>query len=834
VKENHYRIPALLVLLACLLAVGTTFAARIDMTGPGKGPRQTAARPSTEYRVHDVGNFWTAISNFGNYGEPNALLPSGEWPGGSGVYYIWEGRFWAAALVGGEPLCSHADYGNYELDPSDGSTFYFGTGPKSIQDGLAHFDDLNGDIGGHTPIGLKFHQRSLAWSLNDYDDFIIVLLETENVSGGALNGVMVTYVFDNDVGAEADPTEPHIDDLVDYDGWAPQGENPYQYDIVDPLDLDGNGETGYDYWGWPNADPRNPFWNGYSPMAGEPEPTTDQPEPDGIWDEYQIYIVNAEDYTNVGWPVPDYIRYHESVSTKGYVAGEPVVTATGDSLRGYLIPRGMSYMYDGDFPQSGENDTGERMMSPDISGFIGTRFLHIPDEPYNNAKNRTQEDEWEPAYHPHSHQWWNWESDPGSDREKYEYMEGKHALSQGQRFMPHPFDYGAGAPVFDYRYMISSGPHSFADGETKKYVMVTGVGKGLEGLRRNLDNAIEAYYRGELPEIGDPMNPPDLAFADQYGFVGVKNSEIINDRHFLLPIPPTIPDLHYSALDGGVEMVWDDGAERAIDSFLGATDFEGYKVYRSKYNPQTWEMIAAFDYSHVDETYLYNTEGGIINPIWNAEGEYAYNEAEWNETVTNEELVQGTDWDYIMVDLPDLVHGHEDFGGDFWNKDSTTVIFRDIERPVNGLKYFYSVVAYDPDKMAQFGLPSIESAKSNYRKDLGGAPEPVIPRPERARMRQEGLDNVQVVPNPYKGTALFEAKYEDQICFINLPARCKISIFSLSGDLIDEMYKDEATTGAMYWDLISRNNQKVVSGLYVYIVETPGGDKKVGKFLIIR
>ncbi|HEX04897.1 MAG TPA: hypothetical protein ENH10_07040, partial [Bacteroidetes bacterium] len=271
-RKNHYRFSALMVLLACLLVAGTSFAKKIDDRGPGKGPRRTAARPSTEYRVHDVGNFWSAVSNFGNYGEPNELLPSGEWPGGSGVYYIWEGRLWVGALVGGEPLVSHADYGNYELDPTDGSTYYFGTGPKSIQDGLSHFDDLNSDIGGHTPIGLKFHQRSLAWSLNEYDDFIIFLMEVENVSGGDLNNVMVSYVFDNDVGAHYDPDQPAIDDLVDFDGWAPEGENPYKYDWVDPLDLDDNGITGYDYWGWPVADPNNPFWDvssPYSPMAGE-------------------------------------------------------------------------------------------------------------------------------------------------------------------------------------------------------------------------------------------------------------------------------------------------------------------------------------------------------------------------------------------------------------------------------------------------------------------------------------------------------------------------------------------------------------------------------------
>lgn len=794
-----------------------------------KGPNaQFAARPSTAYKVHDVGTLWTAVSNFGNYGEPNYLLPSGEWPAGSEVYYIWEGRLWLAAMIGGEPYVSHADYGNYELDPTDGSTYYFGTGPKSIQDGWSRFDDENGSIGGHTPIGYEVSQRSLAWSLPDYDDFIVFYEEVKNNSGGVLNGAFVTYVFDNDVaaGGGGDPSEANIDDLVDYDGWTPEGENKYKYDWVDPLDLDGDGEDGYDYWGWPKADPRNPFWNGYSPVRGEPEPDNNLPEHDGIYDEYQIYLASYG-------PV---IRYQMSWPDEGIVEGEPVINhASGDTLHGYLISRNMSFMYDGDYPQSGENDTGERSNPTPIAGFIGTRFLYIPDGAYQltNAPGDTMP-------RPYSHQWWNWESDPGSDREKYEYMTGTHSLSAGQKFMPHPFDYGAGAPVFDYRYMISAGPiNNWQDQEVKKFVMVTGVGWGIKGLRENLDNAMVAYYKGSFNEIGDPVTGPKegdpgvtadmvAAYEKQKGFYGNWPSTVTQDKHFKLPIPPAIPDLHYSAGDRRVDLVWDNSAETAIDNFLGTPDFAGYKVYRSKYNAQNWELIAAFDLEGIGATYLTNSEGDTLNPIM-VDGERIL-ATDPDYASTKENGVQGTDWSYIMVDLPDLVNRFSDTGGTFAEKDGTP-IFENIEQPINGLKYFYAVAAFDPDKPA-FGLYSIESAKSNYRKTLDGAPDPVIPRPDVAP--EDNLDNVKVVPNPYKGTALFESRYEDRISFINLPPRCKISIFSLTGDMIDEIQKTDATTGAVYWDLISRNDQKVVSGLYIYTVETPGGEKKIGKFLIIR
>jgi hypothetical protein len=97
------------------------------------------------------------------------------------------------------------------------------------------------------------------------------------------------------------------------------------------------------------------------------------------------------------------------------------------------------------------------------------------------------------------------------------------------------------------------------------------------------------------------------------------------------------------------------------------------------------------------------------------------------------------------------------------------------------------------------------------------------------------MSKIRVVPNPYKGTALFESRYEDKIRFTNLPPSCKISIFTITGDLVDTIYHGDGTD-AQLWDLISRNRQKVVSGLYIWMVETeePEYKKEIGKFVIIR
>ena len=46
--------------------------------------------------------------------------------------------------------------------------------------------------------------------------------------------------------------------------------------------------------------------------------------------------------------------------------------------------------------------------------------------------------------------------------------------------------------------------------------------------------------------------------------------------------------------------------------------------------------------------------------------------------------------------------------------------------------------------------------------------------------------------------------------------------------------EQEGQDGFVNWDLISRNTQKVVSGLYIYVVEPPEGDNFIDKFVVVR
>lgn len=768
---NRWAVPILGVMLIASV-VWAKYWPETNKIGP---VREIAGNEANDaYKVMDVSNIWTAITNFGIYGDPNSNLPSGEWPGGSGNSYIWEGRFWVGALVQGKKRVTHADYSaGYEFHSSDDDPFFLGPG-KSIQDCRAIYDDFTKSAATHFPLGIKVIQRALSWSMPDYNEFIALEMSVYNRGDiGLLSNFYAAWVFDNDV-ASLDATEPHIDDDVDYDGWDGPDTQTDEVDWVDPLDLDDDGLDGYDEWGIPYgwSNPDNPNYN-----AG-------LIEPDGVWDEYQIFLDD-------NGPV--------ILGQAGDMAGQPLVDAkTEQTLHGWLISRNMSIIYDGDNNAVQGNDTGERNLPIPCDGWTGGRLIYTPHVSYNTTAADT-------FPRPFAHQWWNWNSDPGNDDEMYEYMSATHTAGMGYHFIPNPREIGA--PTFDYRWLTSTGPFSFPAGDTLKFVYAFCIGQGLKGLRHSADQAMVAYYAGS--QDGNPAEP----------------SNFDADLHWVLPVPPPIPNLNYTGIESGVRLAWDNHAELEPDPLLEYSDFEGYKIYRAAYAPTGWEMIYACDvdsfpagvnlkiYAPDSLVYVSNTEGDTLNK---------------NNPVA----------------LPSVQHAFVDTGG-------VTPWGTSYSRPINNVPYYYVLVAYDSYKPPTAQTPEFmpqESARANYLKNpSSGAPMPVYPQmfsgdeegqdsggnpPPGGYSTFTNLDHIKVVPNPYRGTNLFEARYESIIRFINLPPACKITILTLTGDIVRTLTHDDGTDSES-WDLLSKNTQSVVSGLYLYLVETTS-DKKIGKFVIAR
>lgn len=100
------------------------------------------------------------------------------------------------------------------------------------------------------------------------------------------------------------------------------------------------------------------------------------------------------------------------------------------------------------------------------------------------------------------------------------------------------------------------------------------------------------------------------------------------------------------------------------------------------------------------------------------------------------------------------------------------------------------------------------------------------------------LANVYAVPDPYIVSNVWETnEFGKRLMFTNLPADCTIRIYTVNGQLVDTVehgQESQTSNGFVFWDMRTRNNQFIAPGVYLYHVETPGGDETLGRFLVIK
>jgi len=96
------------------------------------------------------------------------------------------------------------------------------------------------------------------------------------------------------------------------------------------------------------------------------------------------------------------------------------------------------------------------------------------------------------------------------------------------------------------------------------------------------------------------------------------------------------------------------------------------------------------------------------------------------------------------------------------------------------------------------------------------------------------LEQIRVVPNPYVVSAAWErGLHVRKLRFMFLPPECTIKIFTTRGELVAVIEHTDGS-GEEDWNITSYFNQDLAYGLYIYVVETPDGRKKIGKFALIK
>lgn len=286
------------------------------------------------------------------------------------------------------------------------------------------------------------------------------------------------------------------------------------------------------------------------------------------------------------------------------------------------------------------------------------------------------------------------------------------------------------------------------------------------------------------------------------------------DNNYKLPTPPAVPELRTEIESQKVTLWWTNNAENSVDSITYKKDFEGYRIYRTNAGADLTlsqdlmsmlKLIADFDSAH--NNYSNNTGFG-----------------------------------FIKLNTP------KTFAGDsrqYWYKF-------EFPAQLNGFQYVYTVTAYDKGDTS-LNLESLESSL------LANAKRIVVGTPANDNEDAE----IGVYPNPYYGSAYWDnqnvtgSNFERtrKIYFFNLPSKCEISIWTLAGDLVDKFTHDAGTYngndiewfktfadgsqvfagGEHAWDLITKNDQAIATGLYLFTVkDLKTGKIKKGKFLIVK
>ena len=348
--------------------------------------------------------------------------------------------------------------------------------------------------------------------------------------------------------------------------------------------------------------------------------------------------------------------------------------------------------------------------------------------------------------------------------------------------------------------------------DPKRYVIMSnGQIVATAGSEAPMFDAVELISFGP---IGFMRAARDTSLGDSisvaFAFIGgddqnnlLKNAgwaQKAYDFNFVLPTPPPSPALKVIPGRGKLTLRWDDSPETARDPVTGDQDFEGYRVYLSTDNVN-FDTIRQVD---LNDTTGFNT--GL-------------------DQVTDPVVIDGKTYKYKLV----------------------------LDNLKDGFKYWASVTSYDTGTPE---VPSLESGKPQNKVFAISGPE----------QGEAGVSHVMVFPNPYRVRALWDTDFlrDRYLWFTNLPRKALIRVYSLAGDLVDEIEFDGDTyraqgargiydpnadpekrgapllSGSMYaWDVISKRDQAVATGLYLLVVEdrTDGpthGKKQTAKFLIIK
>jgi hypothetical protein len=175
----------------------------------------------------------------------------------------------------------------------------------------------------------------------------------------------------------------------------------------------------------------------------------------------------------------------------------------------------------------------------------------------------------------------------------------------------------------------------------------------------------------------------------------------------------------------------------------------------------------------------------------------------------------------------------------------------DVPGPYNGFQLRYAVTAFYRAELASGNIEKPSACEDTLFAPSGFPegvqptssaiwPDVVFPNSEMSTGGRAGLlRDVYPVPNPYVRDSespsfpRWELPGERRIDFVNLPRGARIRLTTISAETV-RIIEHTEDHGTARWDLRNSSGEIVTSGVYLYFVTAPNGEKTSGQLIIVR
>ena len=860
-------------------------------------PGSSLASPAYCITEHNIGRMALAITNIGTFGDgfsqsgsvdcfTGHQVQSCEFPKDSRSKYLFAGALWIGAVSGRDTLVSvGADGWSYvrEFNPDAepfGDIIYRSNvdparpefeGAVSEQDFICvYYDTCVGcqgqgndaiDQRPHIPLHLEVTESSYAWSYSYAQDFVLFDYGIRNIGEERLRRVYMGFYVDADIYSLVLGNEGAQDDLCGFREKQPalymKPPCPQDSDIVNiAWTVDNDGDL--------------------NKVGAEPVPNVTatriiRTPSDSLEVSFNWWISNQDasldfgpqtkrryrDFSTGGLGTPEGDRNKYFILSNGEFDYDQPRVATISSLdtlwmpppadRAGLWATGLDTRYVLSF---GPFDIEPGQTLPISLAYVAGLNFHRSEDNFRNLPSNP--DSWYEGVNFDSlganATWAEWVYDnPGVDTDSDGYS-GEYTLCNlGD----------------DSTWVCDTVPDTTADPDTN-IISCYGAYEEVDTIWRKGDGVPD--FRGATP----PPSPASYSYGGRrglrveagVGWLTVTWNGVLSEN---------TPDVFSREYDFEGYRVWLSRDERNSSyAVLASYDIEDFNRYTFNYNTGSFELkespftlreLRCLYADSCDDTTWFPSAYPRYHPLV-IESQtpgvepsvYYFEPQDFNRSILgNDPVLANTPIRKVYPDAPkppmlnpDSIKFYYPNGADtLYLTQEGFIKYFEYECTIEGIlptvPYWVNVTAFDYGS-PQSGLRSLETSAT-----LMPLVTYALPSTEEVTAREM---EVFVYPNPYRfdddyRASGFEGRGEmyrgvdrtRQIHFANLPPKCTIRIFSLDGDLVREIVHSYDASLPLSnhdtWDLITRNSQQVVSGLYYWTVEDDSGRTQIGKLAIV-